>query len=114
MHDQVSYINVYTTDKEGSYQLHKGIFGRRITSTVLPAFMEKLLKELETIGTQLVTYSKEASHHEGNCRLEIRVPLSIHETTLMTFPPQLALHGMARYHYTTWWYVIVSTDGPFF
>ena len=74
------------------------------------AFMEKLMKDVESMAGQVAQYSQEESRHEGNCRLEVRVPLSIHSTTLTTFPPRLALNGMARYHYTTWWYVIYSIN----
>lgn len=105
--DNVSYVNVYTTDKEGTYQLHKGLFARRSVHHLLPRIIDKLLADLDRMGSQLRLYASEESSHDGNCRLEIRVPLSLHDTVLLEFPDRLILHGIARYHYKTWWFVFV-------
>jgi hypothetical protein len=85
----VSYINVYTTDKCPTYQLHAGVWRRRTCQDLLPGALDKLLEDL----VKMSTIYKSCSGHQGDlpqegcARLEIRVPL-ISARTALRSPPK--------------------------
>jgi hypothetical protein len=88
----VTYINVYTTDKCPTYQLHTGIWRRRTCQDLLPEALEKLLEDLIKMSTTYKSCSGNQgdSPQEGCARLEIRVPLILAQTALRN-PPHEAL-----------------------
>ncbi|KAH9019250.1 hypothetical protein EDB85DRAFT_1873281, partial [Lactarius pseudohatsudake] len=90
----VSYINVYTTDKCPTYQLHTGIWRRRRCKDLLPKSLEKLIQDLETMSRvyKSCAGTEEKPPQEGCARLEIRVPLARAQDTLRN-PPEALIAG---------------------
>jgi hypothetical protein len=87
LHD-VTYINVYTTDKCPTYQLHAGIWSRRRCEDLFPKKLDKLIEELDTMSKTYKTCagSMGNSPQEGCARLEIRVPLRRAQEALRNIP----------------------------
>lgn len=98
--DKVIYINVYSTDKNATYQLHKGLFRRRNPRHLLPDKISKLCGDIERIGD---TFVKCGEHLEANARLEIRVPLKVAKTALSKFPNQLLESALVSFDMATFW-----------
>ena len=92
--DGVEYINVYTTDKCPTYQLHSGIWRRRSCKDLLPKDLDKLLVDLGNMSKTYKACSGSGTHRaqEGCARLEIRVPLQKAEEALRNVPRE-TLHG---------------------
>jgi hypothetical protein len=73
----VQYVNVYTTDKSATYQLHRGAFRRHQASDLFPDKIGNLLKDIIMLSD---IYDK-CSGDEGqpaqysNARLEVRMAL---------------------------------------
>ncbi|KAH9048614.1 hypothetical protein EDB83DRAFT_2227013, partial [Lactarius deliciosus] len=90
----VSYINVYTTDKCPTYQLHTGIWRRRRCKDLLPKSLEKLIQDLQTMSRvyKSCAGTEEKPPQEGCARLEIRVPLARAQDTLRN-PPEALIAG---------------------
>jgi hypothetical protein len=88
----VEYINVYTTDKNPTYQLHTGVWQRRTCRNLLPGALDKLLEDLVKMSKtyKSCSGSQGDSPQEGCACLEIRVPLTLARTVLRD-PPQEAL-----------------------
>lgn len=86
--DGVEYINVYTTDKCTTYQLHSGIWRRRSCRDLLPNALERLLLDLDNMSRSYKACSGQQDYRsqEGCARLEIRVPLQIAEHALRDVP----------------------------
>lgn len=95
--DQVVYINVYTTDKSATYQLHNGLFKRRNGSHLFPENIGKLLKNMEKIADtfKICGGSQPLSGLEGNARMEVRVPLTVAATALLEMPDALIKSSVA-------------------
>lgn len=102
--DRVSYINVYTTDKSVSYQLHHGVFHRRRAYSVLPAAIDRFVADIDIICDTILACSGQGRDgQEGSCRIEARVPLNRFETVLLGIPYNTLRIGMVSYPLTTWW-----------
>ena len=103
--DEVSYINVYTTGKSATYQLHEGIFKRRKSWHLFPGCLEKLVKDLERISEifRLCGDIQATGGLESNARLEIRVPLYKSQAVLLQFPDKLIQDTVVEYDCATWW-----------
>ena len=86
--DQVEYINVYTTDKCPTYQLHSGIWRRRSCQDLLPKDLDRLLKDLNNMSKTYKACSGSGGDdpQEGCARLEIRVPLRNADGALRDVP----------------------------
>ncbi|EKM49389.1 uncharacterized protein PHACADRAFT_106891, partial [Phanerochaete carnosa HHB-10118-sp] len=72
--DHVKYVNVYTTDKCATYQIHPGQFRRHRAQDLLPHRLKSFLSDVESLG---VLYDTCAGHEaevkqEGSARLELR------------------------------------------
>lgn len=105
--DQVTYINVYNTDKSATYQLHPGIFKRRKAWHLFPNKIKRLGAELESIANafRLCGGAGDSSKPviEGNARMEVRVPLSVAREFFTKVPHQLIRHAVLAYNCTTYW-----------
>lgn len=102
--DRVEYINVYTTDKCVTYQLHSGIWRRRSCEDLLPQNLEKLLHDLANMS---VTYKAcsgaGGDSQDGSARLEVRVPLRDARIALRNVPHE-ALQGWTfSIPVNVWW-----------
>ena len=110
--NQVEYINVYTTDKSSTYQLHSGVWRRRSCEDLHPKTLDKLLADLVKMSTtyKFCSGSQGDTPQEGCARLEIRVPLMDAQTSLRD-PP---LEDLKQWTYSVptdlWWYVFQSAD----
>ncbi|KAG1737036.1 hypothetical protein EDB19DRAFT_1637269, partial [Suillus lakei] len=104
--DHVYYINIYTTDKSATYQLHKGIFRHRKPWHLFPANIGRLSQDLERIAEQfrICGDSPTAGGLEGNARLEIRVPLSKAEDALSQMPHSLIQDALVSFKNPLFWY----------
>lgn len=86
--DHVKYINVYTTDKCATYQLHHGAFTRHTPQCLFPSNLPQALTDLGHLAKLLyycagyrdddefdVDDNEESVKHEGAARAEVRVQL---------------------------------------
>jgi hypothetical protein len=107
--DQVTYINVYTTDKEPLYQLHTGSFRRHHASELMPGErnIQTLMKDVAEIsgvfGQCVGTVTRAAS--EGCARFEVRVKLRQSPTVLRGLPQELISNSLVAIRAPTWWLV---------
>ena len=103
--NNVEYINVYTTDKCPTYQLHTGIWRRRTCQDLMPKTLDKLLEDLVEMS---MTYkscsgSQGDSPQEGCARLEIRVPLIVAQQKLRDPPQEDLRQWTISIPTTLWW-----------
>ena len=101
----ITYINVYTTDKCPTYQLHTGIWRRRRCKDLFPKQLEKLIEELDTMSK---TYKSCAGGggqpaQEGCARLEIRVRLVRAQDALRNAPQDTIVRWTYSVDPTVWW-----------
>lgn len=102
--DQVSYINVYTTDKSATYQLHDGIFRRRKPWHLFPSSITQLIKDMKIIGDTFRSCAGDDTDGlEGNARMEIRVPLRLADAVLVDLPYDLVEAAVASFPRNTFW-----------
>jgi hypothetical protein len=103
--DSVSYINVYTTDKSATYQLHEGVFRRRKAWHLFPDNIGSLLKDLTRIASSFQACAGDATLPglEANARLEIRVPLRLADKVLVHLPDPLIQQSLAMFDCPTFW-----------
>ncbi|KAI9436165.1 hypothetical protein H4582DRAFT_2078784 [Lactarius indigo] len=103
--NDINYINVYTTDKCPTYQLHQGIWRRRRCKELFPKMLEKLVDQLEKMSEtyKACAGSMGQKPQEGCARLEIRVPLVLAQDALRSAPEDI----IAGWTYTLspimWW-----------
>lgn len=102
--DQVSYINVYTTEKSATYQLHNGIFRRRKPWHLFPSSISQLIKDKKCIGDTFCACAGDGTDGlEGNARMEIRVPLSLADAVLVDLPYKVVEAAVASFSCDTFW-----------
>ncbi|KAK7437733.1 RNA polymerase II subunit 3 [Stygiomarasmius scandens] len=124
--DGVSYINVYTTDKSATYQLHKGLFSRKYPSdTLSEKGLENMLKAVdgmmktfrecslghELVGEHEVDSDDDADEHwpeikiglEGSTRYEIRIRGDKAQGVLTGFDVDFLHDTMIAVPMTVWW-----------
>jgi hypothetical protein len=104
--DNVSYINVYTTDKSATYQLHVGVFRRRQASELLPGSIQKLIDGVAEISEVFGQCAGEVANEdaqEGCGRLEIRVPLRMANQVLIDLPDDLVQASTVSVDRVVWW-----------
>ncbi|KAH9060400.1 hypothetical protein EDB83DRAFT_2224288, partial [Lactarius deliciosus] len=101
----VEYINVYTTDKSPTYQLHTGIWRRRYCENLFPKKLEKLLEDLLNMSATYKSCcgSSEQSAQEGCARLEIRVPMARAQDALRDPPRNLLKSWTISVSPNVWW-----------
>ncbi|KAI9069501.1 hypothetical protein FKP32DRAFT_1559596, partial [Trametes sanguinea] len=102
--DRVSYVNVYTTDKAVTYQLHKGAFSPHRGSQLFPGTLPRLLKDMDVIAR---TFSQCAgvngATQDGTARYEVRVSIQNALVALKTFPEDLLRHSAVCVPSSVWW-----------
>src|SRR5258705_3880206 len=102
--DQVSYINVYTTDKSVTYQLHNGVFRRRKPWHLFPSSISQLSKDMKYIGNAFESCASDGTAGlEGNARMEIRVPVSLANMVLIDLPYNVIAVALASFTPKTLW-----------
>ncbi|KAG1854262.1 hypothetical protein F4604DRAFT_1883348 [Suillus subluteus] len=103
--DEVYYINAYTTDKCATYQLHDGIFKRRQAWHLFPGNIGKLIKDLERMAEifRLCGNSPNVGGHEGNARLEIRVPFHLADQALLQMPDRVIQDTLVTFDCKLFW-----------
>jgi hypothetical protein len=101
----VTYINIYTTDKSATYQLHKGLFKRRKPWHLFPNKIDTLLEDMEKMAETFRTCggNQTVDGLEGNARLEVRVPLDLAEKTLVDIPDGLIQKSLVAFDCPTFW-----------
>jgi hypothetical protein len=107
--DGVAYLNVYTTDKEPTYQLHRGSFRVHRASELLPmSGGDKLLKEVSEMGTVFgqCIGNMDRAPNEGCARFEIRVTLSQTPQALPTLTHRLLSESLVGIPVALWWSVV--------
>lgn len=113
--DSVVYLNVYTTDKEPTYQLHTGNFRYHHASELLPfAGGNKLLKdvtEMSTVFGQCMG-NEERTPSEGCARFEIRVSLPETPAALATISNHLLRNSLVAIPVALWWSVSLKSFIP--
>ncbi|KAI9062332.1 hypothetical protein FKP32DRAFT_1574350, partial [Trametes sanguinea] len=102
--DQVSYVNVYTTDKAVTYQLHQGSFSPHRGTNLYPGTLPALVKDLEVIAR---TFSECAGVNgqtqDGTARFEVRVSIQKALHALTTFPDDLLRNSAVCIPNSIWW-----------
>jgi hypothetical protein len=110
--DSVVYLNVYTTDKEPTYQLHVGSFRKHNPSELLQGTSgDKLIKDVNnTLGMfgQCMGIEERAPN-EGCARYEIRVALSQTPDALAAISNELLTNSIVAIPVDLWWSVIFSS-----
>ncbi|KAI0671981.1 hypothetical protein C8Q78DRAFT_971846, partial [Trametes maxima] len=102
--DGVAYINVYTTDKEVTYQLHTGAFSPHRVSALYPGPFPRLLADMETIAKMFAECGGvHGQTQDGTARFEIRVKISEAMETLNSFPNDLLINSCIAIPNTIWW-----------
>jgi len=109
--DQVSYCNVYPTDKSVTYQLHEGIFRRRKPWHLFPPNISQLVKDMKRIQEIFRDCAGDGNSEglEGNARLEIRVPLKLACTVLVDLPYRVIETAVVSFSCQMFWYVAHSS-----
>lgn len=103
------YINVYTTDKCTTYQLHKGIWRRRDCKDLYPKALEKLIEELDAMSRIYKACcgnpdpDNRQLAQEGSARLEIRVPLLHAQDALRDVPEDKFIEWCYCVDPLVWW-----------
>ncbi|KAI9429471.1 hypothetical protein H4582DRAFT_2114401 [Lactarius indigo] len=101
----VEYINVYTTDKCPTYQLHTGLWRRRYCGDLFPKKLEKLLADLLNMSTTYKSCcgNSQQPAQEGCARLEIRVPMKLARNALRDPPHDLLRSWTISVSPNVWW-----------
>lgn len=106
--DQVAYINVYTTDKSATYQLHHGAFSRHRASDLLPTRISALVHDIKELGILYdLCAGARGPVHEGAARLEARirmVPMLV-PAKFRNLPRSLIDDTLVSYQAKDWWLV---------
>jgi hypothetical protein len=97
----IAYINVYTTEKQPTYQLHYGAFRRHIAQDILPTRLPRLLKDIVQIGNMFGNCRENCQ--EGCVRVEVRIPLSNAKEKLRQFSLDLARDSIVVFNAEEWW-----------
>ncbi|OJT03953.1 hypothetical protein TRAPUB_5363 [Trametes pubescens] len=103
-HEQIHYINTYTTDKTVTYQLHRGAFSQHTTTSLYPGPITKLVSDVTTIADMFNECAGNGGHtQDGTARFEIRVRMENALATLLTFPPALLESTAICIPNSVWW-----------
>ncbi|KAI0323207.1 hypothetical protein GY45DRAFT_1217208, partial [Cubamyces sp. BRFM 1775] len=112
--DEVSHINVYTTDKAVTYQLHKGAFSPHSNTSLFPGKISALLDDMVTMsrifaqcagagGGAGADVDAEATTQDGTARFEVRVSLRQALVSLTEFPDELLAISTVCIPNAVWW-----------
>lgn len=116
--DEVSHINVYTTDKAVTYQLHKVAFSPHCNTSLFPGKISALLDDMVTMSRIFAQCAgagtgpcedgeadedADATTQDGTARFEIRVSLRNALTSLTVFPEELLAISTVCIPNAVWW-----------
>ena len=101
----VRYVNVYTTDKSPTYQLHKGVFRRHRASEIHPDKIAQLMRDVSSFGELFFNLSGQQGGpvQEGNIRAEGRIQLNAAHDYLRQFPLDLLARCFVAIPAAEWW-----------
>ena len=71
--DHIIYLNVYTTDKQATYQMHTGAYRHHRAQDLLPPKIEHLIRDIETLRE--LYYACGDKVQDGAARAEVRISL---------------------------------------
>lgn len=97
----IKYVNVYTTEKQPTYQLHRGAFCRHIAQDILPSRLPRLLKDIAHIVNMFGNCRD--CRQEGCVRAEVRIPLNNAKEKLRQFSLGLARDSVVVFNAEEWW-----------
>ena len=109
--DSVVYLNVYTTDKEATYQLHTGSFRKHNPSELLQGTSgDKLIKDINKMMAQFgqCMGNEARAPNEGCARYEIRVALSKTPDALAGISNRLLTNSIVAIPVDLWWSVVFT------
>lgn len=104
--DETIYVNVYTTDKTNTYQLHQGMYRRHWPSDLLPESMPNTLKDIVSIGNVFSACSGQNPEHiiqPGSARIEVRTALDRAFETLPTLSEEILENSVVGFNAIDWW-----------
>ncbi|KAL7281845.1 hypothetical protein ACG7TL_005168 [Trametes sanguinea] len=102
--DHVAHVNVYTTDKSVTYQLHKGAFTAHRTTSLFPGPIGTLRNDLNTIAEVFAECGgSKGETQDGTARFEVRVAIEESLAALTTFPDALLRYSAVCIPNATWW-----------
>ena len=102
--DDISHINVYTTDKTAFYQLHRGIFRPRSAEDLLPKRINALYRDIEELSAQLSACSGlDSEAQDGTARLEVHVKFASALTTIGELAEGAWNDMVVVYPDAVWW-----------
>lgn len=104
--DAISYINVYTTDKSATYQLHDGVFKRREPTCLFPNNIKRTLQDIDSMSQTFTACAGRTTGTkglEGNARLEVRVKLSNSANVLAGLDRYLLDGSVVGIKTSVWW-----------
>lgn len=101
----VSYVNIYTTDKSSTYQLHSGSFRRHRASELLPDPIGRLLKDVDSLGLLFHKLGGQADGavQEGSLRAEGRINIDRAADYMRRFPPDPLFATFTALPAAQWW-----------
>ncbi|KAH9852012.1 hypothetical protein C2E23DRAFT_731862, partial [Lenzites betulinus] len=101
---QVAHIQLYTTDKTVTYQLHHGAFSLHSTPSLYPGAITKLLSDIDIIAKMFTECAgANGQSQDGTARFEIRVGMAKAMSTLNTFPAELLRASAICIPNAIWW-----------
>lgn len=105
--DHVSYINVYTTDKSSTYQLHTGAFKRHFPSNLMPRAINRLSKDIDLTLNLFHTLAGLDTNdpQPGNIRAEARIQLTHAADYMRSFPVDPLFNSFVCIPALEWWFV---------
>ncbi|KAI0362849.1 hypothetical protein BV20DRAFT_919007, partial [Pilatotrama ljubarskyi] len=102
--DKVVHVNVYTTDKTVTYQLHNGSFSPHRVSSLYPGNIRRLLEDMNTIATTFSQCGGSAGTvQDGTARFELRVNLDQALEAITSFPDELIRRSAVCIPSPIWW-----------
>lgn len=104
--DDTIYLNVYTTDKANTYQLHKGMYRHHWPSDLLPDNMPNTLKDVKSIGNVFSACSGQNSEDNvqpGSARIEVRTALDRAFEALPTLSAEILESSVVGFDAVDWW-----------
>lgn len=105
--DGVVYINVYTTDKDVHYQLHKGVFSRKSPQDLLPHGIKALRNGVNEWTKSFFAASGAEEHpaQEGAARCEVRVQMKRYREVLRDWDEHRVRRLTGSIPSSVWWCV---------
>ncbi|RPD67609.1 hypothetical protein L226DRAFT_439007, partial [Lentinus tigrinus ALCF2SS1-7] len=104
--DSVFHMNVYTTDKAVTYQLHRGAFTRHSPTDLFPGKIEKLLTDVDNMGAVFADCASCANPQDGSARFELRVNITKALHSIRLFSDPLLDRSILCIPSPLWWYAL--------